>query len=234
MNKPTLIFDYDGCIFDSPQAICKTYDLLYKNHANFTPSSTLPLDKYSMKDVCPLCDNVLDLFEMKLFFEYLEPFENAIDIIKLLAETFDITIVSVGTPENIKLKIDSISYWFGKLVKFVPIISYDRQCKMDKSIINSNMKICLDDSELCLESFDTSSSLSRGIKYCGSVPTNHNIIYGKEYEWNTNNPNNYPRCKNWLEVYNYIILLTHGSNGLDEDILNHNILATFNNDIIYK
>lgn len=231
MSKPSLLLDYDGSIFDSPKAICKTYNLLFKNHIGFIPADHTKLKQYDMKDLCPLCDDVLTLFETKLFFEFLEPFENAIEIIKLLAETLDITIVSVGTPENIKLKIDSFHQWFGDLVKFVPIISYDRTCKMDKSPLDSNMKICLDDSLECLDSYHESNIKGRGV-----MATNFNIIYGREYDWNLeiNNKNRYPRCKDWLEVYNYIILLLHGTNGLTRYIMNHNIIATFNNPVIIK
>jgi len=228
-SKPSLLIDFDGNIFNSPKSVCDVYNLLYKNNKDFIPADHSKLKKYDMSDLCPLCDDILSLFETKLFFEFLEPFPNAIEVIKKLTEILDITIVSIGTPENIKLKIDSVYQWFGKSVKFVPIISFDRKCKMEKGTINSNYALTLDDSISCLNSYYDSNVLGHG-----GIATCHNIIFGEEHEWNSeiDNIHKFNRCRNWTEVYSYITRLTRGSDGLAEEIENHNIIAKFHNDIV--
>lgn len=217
MNK--LILDFDSTMCDSIFSYCSVYSTLYKNAKDYKKPNPTKVKKYSLKDECPLVEDPLSIFNMKLFFELLKPFDNAVEIIETLSKQFDIYVVSVCQPMNAFYKEQYIREHFKGIKQFVPLISFDGTCEMQKGeIISSDFSIVVDDHMGNLESFTTNN-----IKTRGTIPTNFNIIFGKEYEWNSQNPNSYPRCLNWLEVYDYITLLMHGTNGLKKYIMNHNI-----------
>jgi len=226
MNK--LIIDADSTMFDSISAYTKVYNLLYKNVEGFKPADPTEVKIYSLRDECPLVLNPLDIFNMKLFFEFLEPFPDAVEVIETLSKQFDIYVVSVCQIENAYHKSQYIRDHFKGIKQFVPLISFDGKCEMSKGdIVNSDFSICIDDHCGNLESFTDNNTKGRG-----NVPTNFNIIYGQSYIWNENNPRSYHRCLNWLEVYSYITRLTRGTNGIAQEIEKHNIIAKFKNDIV--
>jgi len=202
-----LIIDFDSTLCDSILAYCSVYSIIYKNAEGFKIADPNKVKLYSLKDECPLVENPLLMFDTKMFFDFLQPFPNAVEVIENLSKQFDIYVVSVCRPKNAYFKNLYLRDHFKGIKQFIPLINFDGTCKMEKgNIINSDFAICIDDGMENLESFSNNSS------------SNHNIIFGKEYYWNINNPNNYHRCLDWLEVYNYITLLMNGTNGLDNNI----------------
>jgi 5'(3')-deoxyribonucleotidase len=198
--KKKIILDFDSTMCHSISAFCSVYSVLYKHMEGFKEPNPDNVKVYSLMDECPLVDAPVNIFNTKLFFEFLKPFPNAEEVVEKLSKQFDIYVVSICQPQNAYYKEEYIREHFPTVKQFIPIINTDGNCDMGckGEIINANNSICVDDSVLNLESF-TKNTLLNGISTC------YNIIYGKEYHWNKDNPNNYFRANNWNELYNHII-----------------------------
>jgi len=214
MNKMPLILDVDDSIINSTQSFAECYNLLYKNHTDFAEADWTKCNKYDLSDIAPLQTDPLEIFSSKLFFELVKPFPNAVEVLEALTKHFDIYLCSIGTSQNIKLKLDYIEKTFPFIENILPIVN--KHCIMNKSMINMENKIFIDN--VASNLFSSNAS----IKMC----------YGEVKSWNEEWKGR--RCSDMLDMYNKLICIVHGQNRLDNNILNHNILATFHNDIIIK
>jgi 5'(3')-deoxyribonucleotidase len=185
--KPKLFIDFDNTLVSTVKNFVDTYNMLYKFHPNFKKAS-YDLKQYDMKDQCPLVKNIDDIFSSKLFFHnlrFIEP--KTKETLEKLAKDFELVICSLGTPKNIALK----SVW---LSKRLPVIEQymlvtnnyaDRNCKLDKSLVNMQNAIFIDDMPKNLESSNA----------------RYKILFGKEYPWNHSDNKQHIKCADWDGVY---------------------------------
>lgn len=169
MVKSKLFLDMDSTLVHSVKQFCKVYNILYRNRPQFIPADYTKLQKYNLKCICPLVENILDLFEHELFFTDLEFIdEDTYEVLEKLNEKYEIIIVTIGTPLNLARK----SIWLKQNVPFIKnyILLYNDGCKMDKSLVamQGEGNVFLDDVEANLH----------------SVTCERKILFGKRYEWN--------------------------------------------------
>lgn len=185
--KPKIFIDFDNSIVNTTRSYVDTYNMLYKFHPKFK-KATYDVKQYDLKDQCPLVKSVDDIFSSKLFFHNLRFINsNTKEILKKLSEDFDLIICSLGTPKNNALK----SLWLSKQLPFVEQYMLvtnnyaDRNCKLDKSLVNMQNAIFIDDMPKNLDSSNA--------KY--------KILFGKEYLWNHSDNKQHIKCINWDNVY---------------------------------
>ena len=144
--KKKLYLDFDNTITDSPRAFLKAYNFLYENTGK---EETLC---WNFEDCKVAKDKIPEIFESAMFFTFLKPYPNAIEMIKELAQITDVSICTIGSFNNIKTKL----WWLqchdlDKYVGITPIVRPPhQQIIMNKSIIQDG--ILVDDNPICLSS----------------------------------------------------------------------------------
>jgi 5'(3')-deoxyribonucleotidase len=184
--KTKIFLDFDGTLVDSIKAYCSTYNTIYKQFTGFKEAVWYNVNRYDLKDECPIVKNPREIFQYKIFFKFLEFMNgNTFDILRELDKHFDIHICSIGTPENLSLKCK----WLQENLFFVEkyILISNGTNKMDKSIVDMSDSIIIDDH------VDNLISSNAAIKIC----------FGEEYDWNKNWDG--IRCVNWSDLFNYLI-----------------------------
>ena len=182
MRKKAFI-DFDSTIVNTNTAFIKTCIDLYKDKPNFIYPTKLDTECWDYSDVCPYIENtskVEEIFGMKEFFNKLEPFENAIETLKLLQSKYQIIIVSIGSYDNISNKSAYIKDTFPFIDDFVGIVN--KHCDMNKEVINMSgdyfdNNIFIDDNQYNLYSQDFAQSL---IRYCYGIEKNWNYLWINE------------------------------------------------------
>lgn len=187
--KQKLFIDFDGVLVDSVKAFCKAYNSLYISHNGFEPAEHSLVNKWDFSDQCPLIHepnnmypNVEGIFAHQLFWNELEPMENAKNALLSLASYFELIVVSIGSAENLAKKSLYIKEHFPMIHDVILIRNSD--IRMDKSIIDMKGGILIDDNSNNLVSSNAD------IKIC----------FGKDAEWNTKHGRWLNRCMNWVDV----------------------------------
>jgi 5'(3')-deoxyribonucleotidase len=185
MNKPKLFVDFDVTLVDSIKKICDVYNILYQDHPDFKPADHTKIQQYNFKDICPLLDTALSIFENELFFKDLKFINhNTYEVLKKLNNKYQLIVVSVGSPKNIAMKAN----WLVENIPFIKdyILLYNDGCKMDKSVVNMQglRNYFIDDIPSNLESTNCENK----------------ILFGKIYPWNEDGLKNFEHCFNWNEI----------------------------------
>ena len=113
MKKIDLYIDFDSTIVNSDKAICKIYNEKYKDCHGFKLANWKEHRDWTYKFVCPLIheqseDPVLAIKEYygsSDFFNYLELYDDAKEVIKLLKEKYNIIICTSAFPKNAAKKV---------------------------------------------------------------------------------------------------------------------------------
>lgn len=179
-----LFLDFDCTIVDSVKTYCNIYNELYKHREGFKEADFNKVNRYDLKDQCPMAAHQEEIFSSERFFRELEFMPDAKEIIERLSKEYELIICSIGTLENISYKAkwikDNLNF-----IKNVVLISNNVEkggIKTDKSVINMKDAIFIDDHG------DNLVNSSAELKIC----------FGKEYEWNKNWQGK--RCFNWRSV----------------------------------
>lgn len=168
MKKRKLFLDFDNTICDSISSYVKFYNEYYSDLPNFKIADPKLVRQYDLKDQCPLIPNPSRVFDMKEFFYQLNLFPNCRDVLKELKEKWELIIVTIGTHDNLKLKIDYIENYLPFVDRF--ILQYNGEnCFMNKDLINMNIKgneenVFLDDHSGNLHSSNCLIKLNYGIE----------------------------------------------------------------------
>lgn len=181
MSIQKLFIDFDNTIINTNKAFCEVYNSLYCFHPDFTPADYTKVTNYNFSCQCPLVNNPLELFEEELFFDVCEFIDvNTYEVLQKLNQKYKIIILSIGTPKNIANK----AYWLEEKLPFINdyILIKNSGCTMDKSIVNAEGSIIIDDIPSNLR---TSNAETK-------------ILFGKIYSWNTGWKGKH--CRDWSEV----------------------------------
>lgn len=167
--KRKLFLDFDSTICDSSKSIISLYPKFDRDvEIMGYPSYTL---KWNFCDVFPNVKKhiIHNLFDSKLFFDNLELFDGVYETLQEISDMgVEIIIVSIGTPNNIKFKMDYINKHL-PFCTFIPLIQNGTH-KFDKSIINMDGGIFVEDRVDILET----SNAAIKILYKNN---------GYDYEW---------------------------------------------------
>jgi 5'(3')-deoxyribonucleotidase len=169
MEKIKLFLDFDSTIVDSLDTYCKVYNELYKNREEFIKAKPSKVERYDLRDECPLVENINDIFASEMFFNKLEFINrNTKNVIKQLSEIYNIYICSIGVPKNLSLKV----MWLNKHLPFVDnyilLSNGKNKCAMNKSIVDMSNAVFIDDV--------ASNLISSNAKW--------KFVFGTKYEWN--------------------------------------------------
>jgi 5'(3')-deoxyribonucleotidase len=183
MNKRNLFLDFDGVPANSLKAYCDYYKRYYGGNPDWTK-----VKLYDLRDQCPdiPIDQVKHIFARKDFFKILQFMPNAYDVLQKLKNNYTEILVSIGTFENISNK----SIWVKKNMSFIKkaYFIYDEDCTLDKSMIDMNGGIIVDDCAANLESSNAD------IK----------ILFDNNFNWNKGFINYDFKTYDWLELYDYL------------------------------
>lgn len=167
-----LFIDFDDTIIETMRTYCRVYNFLYQFNKNYKFADYTKVTQWDFSDVCPLTiEDPNEIFESPLFFNTATLQPNANEILKELNKKYELYIVTIGTPRNIELK----ARWIGKRLPFIDnlILLYNKEIKMDKSIIDMSGGILIDDHINNLHS----SNAQMKVCFNGS---------GRELPWNKN------------------------------------------------
>ncbi|QGU94328.1 HAD hydrolase-like protein [Clostridium bovifaecis] len=184
-----LFLDFDCTIVDSVKTYCNIYNKLYKDREGFKEAAYAKVNRYDLKDQCPMVAHQEEIFSSKEFFKHLEFMPDAKEVIERLSKEYELIICSIGTLDNISYKAKWIKNNL-EFIKNVVLISNNVEkggIKTDKSVINMKNAIFIDDHG------DNLASSNAELKIC----------FGKEYEWNKNWEGQ--RCFSWKEVEDILL-----------------------------
>lgn len=195
MSRPKLFLDFDNTIVDTIAAVVSLYNEDYVNHDGFVAINPEDVTSWEFTE-CNLAtyEEIDRYFGDKRFFQRVKLYPSAGQVLRSLSHRYDITIVSLGYANNLKLKEEWVK---DKLFKEI----FDNSCNAefigvnwethnDKSHVDMSNSIFVDDS---IRNLETSSA-----KY--------KILYGEYMDWNNTNIE-FIRCKNWLDLNNQICLI---------------------------
>ena len=167
MTKQKLFIDMDATIVHSHKQYCKVYNILYRDHSDFKPADYTKIKYYNMTCQCPLEKNPLNIFEHELFFADLEFINhNTYEVLKELNEEYQLIIATIGNHLNLAHK----SLWIERNLPFIKdyVLLNNDGCKMNKSLINMEGAIFIDD---IVSNLDSSNA-------------RHKVLFGKKFDWN--------------------------------------------------
>lgn len=181
MNKQKLFIDFDSTIIHSIKAYCDTYNLALRYHPEFKEAKWWLVEKWDLKDQCPLVKSVEDIFASEIFFDYADFInDNTKEIIEKLCDKYDVITCSIGTIRNIQLKLDWLNDNIPCIKNHIMLVKYG--CTMNKETVNMQDSIFIDDVKSNLDSSNAN------IKIC----------FGDTYDWNKDF--NGIHCINWTDI----------------------------------
>ena len=185
MTKKKLILDFDGVIVNTIEAIARMYNYHYEGEEGFVPARWWEVNSWNFTDECPLMDEptLCGFFDSKELFEYLEFMNWADEFIWKLADFYDISVCSTGTPENLQMKKTWIKKYIPCVKEFVGVNLNDYS---DKAHVDMSGCIFVDDNESNLFTSNASEK----------------ICFGDLYTWNENWTGR--RVFNWADLYVYL------------------------------
>ena len=111
--KKDLYLDFDSTIVNSDASICKIYNDTYKNYDGFVPADWTKHVDWAYKYTCPLIHVhekepvkvIQDYYGSKAFFDHLEFYDHAYDVITKLTEKYKVIICTSAFPMNASKKV---------------------------------------------------------------------------------------------------------------------------------
>lgn len=198
MGRPKLFLDFDNTIVGTIAAVVSLYNEDYASHEGFVQVDPKDVTSWEFTE-CNLAtyEEIDKYFGDKRFFQRVKLYPSAGQVLRSLSHMYDITIVSHGYANNLRLKEEWVK---DNLFKEI----FDNSCNAefigvnwethnDKSHVDMSNSIFVDDS---IRNLETSSA-----KY--------KILYGEYMDWNNTNIE-FIRCKNWLDLNNQICLIERG------------------------
>ncbi|EKE27372.1 MAG: hypothetical protein ACD_3C00218G0003, partial [uncultured bacterium (gcode 4)] len=111
--KKDLYIDFDSTIVNSDKAICEIYNDRYKDYEGFKLATWMEHKNWAYECTCPLIhiheaepvEVIKDYFGSEAFFEKLEFYDNAKEVITKLKEQYNVIICTSAFPQNASKKV---------------------------------------------------------------------------------------------------------------------------------
>ena len=172
----SIFLDFDGTILNSCLIVTSILNQRYNKKVEWED-----VKKYDFSDKFPETNKkeIKEIFESREFFKLAEfaIFPNANKVIEKLCKDFNVSIVSIGSAENIRLKIKFLKDKFPCIKNHIMLVKEDNI--MDKSIVRMGKEDFLIDD--VYSNLETSSAGNRILFSYANVKTNWNQ-YGKYIE----------------------------------------------------
>lgn len=177
-----IFIDFDNVIVNSTYIVTKILNKKYNKNVEWED-----VRSYDFSDKFPETNKneILEIFNSDEFFTLAKQsiYFNSKKVIEKFSKDFDVFILTIGTPMNIKLKIDFLKENFPFISKY--IMNLMDNVKMDKSIINMRKEDTIIDD--VYSNIESSSAGNRILFSYGGIQTEWNE-YGKYMEltntWN--------------------------------------------------
>ena len=177
-----IFIDFDNVIVNSTYIVTKILNKKYNKNVEWED-----VRSYDFSDKFPETNKneILEIFNSDEFFTLAKQsiYFNSKKVIEKFSKDFDVFILTIGTPMNIKLKIDFLKENFPFISKYIMILMDN--VKMDKSIINMRKEDTIIDD--VYSNIESSSAGNRILFSYGGIQTEWNE-YGKYMEltntWN--------------------------------------------------
>ncbi|MCH4886539.1 hypothetical protein EZV73_03115 [Acidaminobacter sp. JC074] len=111
--KKDLYLDFDSTIVNSDKSFCRIYNTHYKDYENFVPADWTKHSNWAYKNICPLIHEheehpiktIQDYYGSKEFFDHLEFYDHAYDVLSKLKEKYKLIICTSAFPMNASKKV---------------------------------------------------------------------------------------------------------------------------------
>lgn len=171
-----IFIDFDNVIVNSTYIVTKILNKKYNKNVEWED-----VRSYDFSDKFPETNKneILEIFNSDEFFTLAKQsiYFNSKKVIEKFSKDFDVFILTIGTPMNIKLKIDFLKENFPFISKYIMILMDN--VKMDKSIINMRKEDTIIDD--VYSNIESSSAGNRILFSYGGIQTEWNE-YGKYME----------------------------------------------------
>ena len=171
-----IFIDFDNVIVNSTYVVTKILNKKYNKNVEWED-----IKSYDFSDKFPETNKneILEIFNSDEFFTLAKQsiYFNSKKVIEKFSKDFDVFILTIGTPMNIKLKIDFLKENFPFISKYIMILMDN--VKMDKSIINKRKEDTIIDD--VYSNIESSSAGNRILFSYGGIQTEWNE-YGKYME----------------------------------------------------
>lgn len=171
-----IFIDFDNVIVNSTYVVTKILNKKYNKNVEWED-----IKSYDFSDKFPETNKneILEIFNSDEFFTLAKQsiYFNSKKVIEKFSKDFDVFILTIGTPMNIKLKIDFLKENFPFISKYIMILMDN--VKMDKSIINMRKEDTIIDD--VYSNIESSSAGNRILFSYGGIQTEWNE-YGKYME----------------------------------------------------
>lgn len=177
--KRICFIDMDCTVFNTVKCITELYDEDFKYYSDYKKIPWQEVVTWEFSELSAAPDKYIDYyFNQKRFFDKVEMYPNAKEVIDKLNNKYNIVFVSHGYSPNLRLKQE----WVKEHFPYAEFIGVNlKHCK-DKSIVDMKNGIFIDDTPKNLESSNAD------IKIC----------YG-DYEWNKD-------CKTYIHANNWKVI----------------------------
>lgn len=113
MTKKDLYIDFDSTLVMSDKAFARIYNETFKDHPEFVEAKWYEHKDWDYSHICPLlqtcCEDpretLRDYYSSKEFFDYLEFFPDAKEVVEKLLEQYNIIICTSAVPKNAARKV---------------------------------------------------------------------------------------------------------------------------------
>lgn len=162
IKKHSLFLDADDVLMNTSVRFIDKYNKDFQSNPLHRWAVAEDLWDWGYKSVCPLAtpewiDNFFSSMEDVMS---INPMPYAKNAIKRLSKLYDIKVVTIGVPENIAAKTKWFSINFPTIENIIYICN--KGCKMDKSVINMENGIFIDDNYENLKSSNASIKIAYG------------------------------------------------------------------------
>lgn len=180
----TIVIDLDGVVYDTIRTIVNLYNYDHLYYKDFEPVLASNVKTWDFDELNLEPREYIDkYFNMPRFFAEVKLMIGAKWIIdKLHYMGFKIVFCSSGSFPNLQLKRE----WINKHFEYADFIPVDLERFKDKASVNMRNCWFIDDVSKNLETSNAK----------------HKICFGEVYPWNEDWKG--IRCKNWIEIYQYI------------------------------
>lgn len=183
-SKKRIFIDWDNCISDTILTVVSLYNEDYSAYPDFKFIYPHQIETWGFEELKLAKREYINMyFNQPRFFEKFNYMDNAKEVLDILKDHFDITVVSSGNPPNLKLK----DKWVKENMPYARFEGVDRNIYKDKSHVDMTGEVFIDDYDLNLE---TSNAATK-------------ICFGDTYSWNENWGG--IRCFNWYDVLRILL-----------------------------
>lgn len=183
MIRKNIFIDFDGVISNTIETIVSLYNEDYCNYHDYKEVHWSDINSWEFTELnCAKPEEIDKYFSQYRFFNNIILMPNVEYAIFKMLEKYDITVVSMGSAENLIRKYD----WIKGNMPQVNFIGCQFSQNEDKSHIDMSGGIFIDD---LAKNLETSNAETK-------------ICFGDIYPWNDNWKG--IRCYNWHETLRYL------------------------------